>query len=216
MDLAAAGASCTQDPDRMEQEGAIYRGPEVAMLAQGHLCTHHLQTVWREPPHLPHLLCNLLPPRERPRFPSRWHGVGTILILHNVPGWSFPLWLPGLCCPAGSTCKSTGTYSGLCVPKPPPTAAAADPPPGFQTQGAPQVCTPGPLEPPSATMPSAIIIGDSVSIGYTPHLQTMYGIGAHRPVQLPEPHAIPPPDAFIPPPPSPWRKTTHMIAARPP
>jgi acyl-CoA thioesterase-1 len=29
------------------------------------------------------------------------------------------------------------------------------------------------MEPPSSATPSAIIIGDSVSIGYTPHLQTM-------------------------------------------
>ena len=47
------------------------------------------------------------------------------------------------------------------------------PPPNLQTHGAPQVCTPGPMDPPSPDLPSAIIIGDSVSIGYTPHLQTL-------------------------------------------
>ena len=78
----------------------------------------------------------------------------------------------GLCCPAAHTCVSTGTFSGTCKPN----AAAAEmptgapPPPNLFTGGAPQVCTPGPLEPPSKTLPSAIIIGDSVSIGYTPHV----------------------------------------------
>ena len=84
----------------------------------------------------------------------------------------------GLCCPADHTCEKTGAYSGLCKPKSVDVAAARDaqllheapPPPNLFTGGAPQVCTPGAIQPPSQTLPSAIVIGDSVSIGYTPHV----------------------------------------------
>ena len=67
----------------------------------------------------------------------------------------------GLCCPAGSTCKNTGTYSATCEA------------PGKAPLDALQVCTPGPLDPPSTSLPSAIIIGDSVSEGYTPVVMSL-------------------------------------------
>jgi hypothetical protein len=83
----------------------------------------------------------------------------------------------GLCCPEGTTCKSTGQYSGTCEKKDDghnwSPQQQAPPPPGLATAGAPQVCTPGALDPPSTTMPTAIVIGDSVSIGYTPHVIEM-------------------------------------------
>jgi hypothetical protein len=61
------------------------------------------------------------------------------------------------CCPAGTTCVLTGEYSATCVP------SSSGP-----NISALQVCTPGAEFPPSSTLPSMIIIGDSVSEGYEP------------------------------------------------
>lgn len=62
------------------------------------------------------------------------------------------------CCPSGTKCVLTGPYAATCVPDA-----------GGKNISATQVCTPGALEPPSNfTVPAAIVIGDSVSIGYTP------------------------------------------------
>eukprot|EP00729_Bicosta_minor_P006593 gene6593-6147_t len=89
----------------------------------------------------------------------------------------------GLCCPSGTVCHSTGSFSGTCIQQEPPAvtpttllaagatpATSTAPPPDLHSGGAPQVCTPGAMDPPSVSIPSAIIIGDSVSIGYTPHV----------------------------------------------
>jgi len=59
------------------------------------------------------------------------------------------------CCEAGSTCVLSGAYLSTCV----------------STHGSKMgisVCKPGPVTPPSTTMPNVLIMGDSVSIGYTP------------------------------------------------
>ena len=70
------------------------------------------------------------------------------------------------CCPASYTCVQTSMSKSTCVP----------PTPSLPNQSAIQVCTPGPrYNPKNSTMnpnklPSGIIIGDSVSIGYTPFL----------------------------------------------
>jgi hypothetical protein len=64
------------------------------------------------------------------------------------------------CCPSGTTCVLTGAYSATCVP------SAG----GGANLSALQVCTPGARYPPSATQPSVIVIGDSVSEGYQPPL----------------------------------------------
>jgi len=62
------------------------------------------------------------------------------------------------CCPAGTSCVLTGPYAATCVP------SAG----GGANLSATQVCTPGARLPPSATQPSVIMIGDSVSEGYQP------------------------------------------------
>eukprot|EP01012_Entosiphon_sulcatum_P034064 TRINITY_DN4314_c0_g1_i1.p1 TRINITY_DN4314_c0_g1~~TRINITY_DN4314_c0_g1_i1.p1 ORF type:complete len:319 (+),score=40.86 TRINITY_DN4314_c0_g1_i1:27-959(+) len=65
------------------------------------------------------------------------------------------------CCPAGTTCKDTGSsYSVVttCI------KAGAN----FSTGQA--ICKPGPAKPFSTTLPNCIVLGDSVSIGYTPYL----------------------------------------------
>eukprot|EP00656_Telonema_subtile_P018878 TRINITY_DN20254_c0_g1_i1.p1 TRINITY_DN20254_c0_g1~~TRINITY_DN20254_c0_g1_i1.p1 ORF type:complete len:269 (-),score=55.01 TRINITY_DN20254_c0_g1_i1:68-874(-) len=60
------------------------------------------------------------------------------------------------CCPAGSTCNDQGSYGTTCE------GAAPN-----QTVGL-SVCKPGAALPPSTTLKNVLIIGDSVSIGYTP------------------------------------------------
>ena len=59
------------------------------------------------------------------------------------------------CCPSGYTCINTPPYTSVCTKD-------------GQNISATQVCTPGAQHPPSTTKPSMIVIGDSVSIGYTP------------------------------------------------
>ena len=72
------------------------------------------------------------------------------------------------CCPAGSSCQDTGTYNTQCVPA---AAAGGGGHPGLS------VCKPGAALPPSKTLPNVLIIGDSVSIGYTPPVaQHMAGL----------------------------------------
>ena len=71
----------------------------------------------------------------------------------------------GTCCPAGTTCSKTGTGWEIvvsCVPAE--GIAAASPRPGVP------VCKPGPLNRMSATTKNCLVIGDSVSLGYTPFL----------------------------------------------
>ena len=62
------------------------------------------------------------------------------------------------CCPAGTTCQDTGSYGTVCAGAP-----------ANQTTGV-SVCKPGAAEPFSKTLPNVLIIGDSVSIGYTPNV----------------------------------------------
>ena len=75
------------------------------------------------------------------------------------------------CCPVTYTCRATGKYSSVCDPPAPATNATAI--------AALQVCTPGPRYAPADPvanpngMPSLIVIGDSVSIGYTPDLTAL-------------------------------------------
>lgn len=65
------------------------------------------------------------------------------------------------CCPAGYVCQNTPPWSSACVP--------ASEPNSTNTIPATTVCTPGPLYGPDhSALPSQIVIGDSVSIGYTP------------------------------------------------
>ena len=61
------------------------------------------------------------------------------------------------CCPAGTSCNDTGTYLTQCVPAK-----------GGQPTAGRSVCKPGAHLPPSTALPNVLIIGDSVSIGYTP------------------------------------------------
>jgi hypothetical protein len=62
------------------------------------------------------------------------------------------------CCPAGSTCADTGTYLTKCMKG------------GAEVEAGLSVCKPGAPNPMSTTLPNVLIIGDSVSIGYTPHV----------------------------------------------
>jgi hypothetical protein len=58
------------------------------------------------------------------------------------------------CCPEGYTCQNTPPWSSACVKN-------------NITSSATQVCTPGALHPANySSLPSMIVIGDSVSIGY--------------------------------------------------
>jgi hypothetical protein len=60
------------------------------------------------------------------------------------------------CCPTGTTCSDSGTYLTTCMK-------------GTAKVGAGlSVCKPGAAAPMSKTLPNVLIIGDSVSIGYTP------------------------------------------------
>lgn len=61
------------------------------------------------------------------------------------------------CCRSGSTCVLSGPYLTSCV--------SAQ---GIETGIS--VCKPGPVTPPSTTVPNVLIMGDSVSIGYTPYV----------------------------------------------
>ena len=60
------------------------------------------------------------------------------------------------CCPSGTTCADSGTYLTTCM------KGAAKVGPGLS------VCKPGAPGAMSKTLPNVLIIGDSVSIGYTP------------------------------------------------
>ena len=63
------------------------------------------------------------------------------------------------CCPPAHSCILTGQYSAVCAPDG-----------GGANVSATQVCTPGAKLPPSATQPSVIVVGDSVSEGYQPYV----------------------------------------------
>lgn len=60
------------------------------------------------------------------------------------------------CCPSGYHCINIPPYSSICAKNGAPNISAT------------QVCTPGPQYPPSSSVPSMIVVGDSVSLGYTP------------------------------------------------
>ena len=62
------------------------------------------------------------------------------------------------CCPAGASCNDTGKYLTQCIPHGGTTPSTA----GVS------VCKPGAAVPASKSLPNVLIIGDSVSIGYTP------------------------------------------------
>jgi hypothetical protein len=62
------------------------------------------------------------------------------------------------CCPKGTTCQDSGTYKTTCV------GASAN-----ETVGL-SVCKSGAAKPLSTTLKNVLIIGDSVSIGYTPYV----------------------------------------------
>jgi hypothetical protein len=62
------------------------------------------------------------------------------------------------CCPAGTTCAESGTYLTKCMKG------------GAEVEAGLSVCKPGAPNPMSTTLPNVLIIGDSVSIGYTPHV----------------------------------------------
>jgi hypothetical protein len=62
------------------------------------------------------------------------------------------------CCPSGTSCVDNGTYETTCK------GAIAN-----QTVGL-SVCKSGAALPFSKTLPNVLIVGDSVSIGYTPHV----------------------------------------------
>lgn len=65
------------------------------------------------------------------------------------------------CCPAGWTCVNTPPYSSACVKD------------GKQIPGT-QVCEPGAQFPANhSSLPSIMVIGDSVSIGYTPQVASI-------------------------------------------
>lgn len=94
---------------------------------------------------------------------------------HWAPGdgnWGCIDWANATCCangytacPSGSTCKDTGTGAAVvteCVPNdstqvPQPTAGK-------------QVCKQGAPIPFSSSLPNVLVLGDSVSIGYTPYV----------------------------------------------
>ena len=62
------------------------------------------------------------------------------------------------CCPKGTTCSDKGSYATTCVGAP-----------ANETTGL-SVCKPGAANPLSTTKKNILIIGDSVSIGYTPYV----------------------------------------------
>ena len=69
------------------------------------------------------------------------------------------------CCPKGSACSKTG-----CVPQ---TAHYPCGPEQGQNCNQSFVCAPGPLPFDSAGLPVVLVIGDSISIGWTPQLKRM-------------------------------------------
>lgn len=80
----------------------------------------------------------------------------------------------GTCCPAGTSCEKSGSGWQIvvsCVPKKPLEGLTAG---GGEdavigTPGVP-VCKPGPLNRLGTTKKNCLVIGDSVSLGYTPFL----------------------------------------------
>lgn len=66
------------------------------------------------------------------------------------------------CCPTGTTCQLNGPYLTDCV-----TDSSSVP--------AKSVCKPGPQKPLSTSQKNVIVLGDSVSIGYTPVLAKALG-----------------------------------------
>jgi len=69
------------------------------------------------------------------------------------------------CCPSGTSCNDTGKYLTQCIPQGGSSSLGAVP--VTMTPGL-SVCKPGAALPPSKSLPNVLIIGDSVSIGYTP------------------------------------------------
>jgi len=63
------------------------------------------------------------------------------------------------CCEAGSTCVDDGAYLTTC------TAMSGN-------KTGLSVCKTGPITPPSTILPNVMIMGDSVSLGYTPHVSS--------------------------------------------
>eukprot|EP01116_Phalansterium_solitarium_P019249 TRINITY_DN5316_c0_g1_i1.p1 TRINITY_DN5316_c0_g1~~TRINITY_DN5316_c0_g1_i1.p1 ORF type:complete len:329 (-),score=76.72 TRINITY_DN5316_c0_g1_i1:63-998(-) len=64
------------------------------------------------------------------------------------------------CCPSGFQCQDNGQYLTTCV-------STSD---SNNTVVGTSVCKRGPAIPASTTKPNVIVLGDSVSIGYTPHV----------------------------------------------
>jgi len=64
------------------------------------------------------------------------------------------------CCPSGHVCHDTGTYITSCV--------KVNNPDGDRPTRGLSVCKFGSPVSPSKTLPNVLVIGDSVSIGYTP------------------------------------------------
>ena len=85
------------------------------------------------------------------------------------------------CCPRGTRCEDTvqpgwpswGAVTS-CVPSVPGSSNNTGASTAVNTTGA-CVCKPGPKLPMSATVPNVLIIGDSVSIGYTPFVAKALG-----------------------------------------
>lgn len=78
----------------------------------------------------------------------------------------------GTCCPEGSTCSSTG-----CMPQHPIYPCG---PVQGENCTASFVCHPGPL-PWKSVLPTVLVFGDSVSIGYTPKLAVLLKNNASHP-----------------------------------
>lgn len=77
----------------------------------------------------------------------------------------------GNCCPKGYTCEKAGTGWEIVVTcKPPPCAHPPACPGGEGPVPGTPACKPGPLNRMSTTKKNCLIIGDSVSLGYTPFL----------------------------------------------
>lgn len=87
------------------------------------------------------------------------------------------------CCPHGTTCQDQGNGYGVVTTCAPANSITAGPlTSGLRVIGAAgaagdpligdQVCKTGPPEPLSTTLKNVLIIGDSVSIGYTPFVAT--------------------------------------------
>lgn len=103
------------------------------------------------------------PPSPPPPPGSQCHS-GTPCAAHfSVSGSGCCTYPDAVCCPNGMTCCPKGTvcvdvqWQSTCV----------GPPPQKNSTGLP-ICKPGAALPFSTTHPNVLIIGDSVSIGYTP------------------------------------------------